>query len=80
VDKKSQGVRRVFQDHMKSRLIGRLHAILDEAAHVPDANNSQLIHEIVKEAVRYGGVVREGLPSQVIEESETKGRFWHRAS
>jgi len=67
----------MFEDHMKRTLFGRLHAILDEAAHVPNTDNVQLVHDVVKEAVRYGGVVREGLSPDLDDQRHRKHRFWH---
>jgi hypothetical protein len=65
----------MYQDRFKRSLIARLHVILDEAAHVQNVDNNRLVHEIVKEAVRYGGVVREEISQTVAQGpvSEKKG-------
>lgn len=54
----------MYERQLRSTLMARLQIIFDQAAHAPQIDNEQLIQDLVKEAVRYGGVAREGLTSE----------------
>lgn len=54
----------MYERQLRSTLMARLQIIFDQAAHAPQIDNEQLIQDLVKEAVRYGGVAREGLNSE----------------
>ena len=51
----------MYERQLRSTLMARLQIIFDQAAHAPQVDNDQLIQDLVKEAVRYGGAAREGL-------------------
>jgi hypothetical protein len=53
----------MYERQLRSTLVARLQIIFDQAAHAPQIDNEQLIQDLVKEAVRYGGVAREALNS-----------------
>ncbi len=54
-----EGKKPMYERQLRSTLIARLQILFDQAAHAPQINNEQMIQDLVKEAVRYGGMARE---------------------
>jgi hypothetical protein len=76
---KIPGSSSMWEDHIRQELFERLHAILEEAAKARDVDNNAMLHDVVMEAVRYAGVVRQEYIQSTDPEPSRKGRFWHSA-
>lgn len=69
----------MWEDHLREELFGRLHEILEQAAQARDVDNKSMVHDVVMEAVRYGGVVRQEYLQATDLGPPKKRRFWHGA-